>query len=69
MFGHLPAHPPFHRVVEVLQSEAKRTRRLGQRAEDGLENEGPRVREQQRQVGEDLFCTKIHHLLILVKID
>ena len=49
-FGHHHPHPPFHQVVEILMKEAKRSRRLLQRARDGLENEGPRVREQQRQV-------------------
>ena len=50
MFGHVKSHPTFHRLVEVLMEEAKRTQRLSARADDGLENEGPRIQEQDRQV-------------------
>ena len=57
MFGHLPPHPPFHRVVEVLMKEAKRSRRLLLRDAAGAENEGPRMRELERQVILTLMLT------------
>ena len=50
MFGGVESHPAFHRMVEILMEEAKRTQRLSARADDGLENEGPRIQEQDRQV-------------------